>query len=80
MNYALIENGVVANVISLHPTNESSFPNAVPIEDLPVEIGDTYFDGMFYRDGVEVTLPSFADEDTQDMQNALSMLEVRLNG
>lgn len=80
MNYALIENHVVVNVISLHPMNESSFPNAVPIEDLPVEIGDSYVDGAFYHKGVEVTVPSVVDEDTQDMQAALAMLEVRVNG
>ena len=80
MNYALIENHVVVNVISLPPMNASSFPNAVPIEELPVEIGDSYVDGSFYRDGVEVTAPSFADDDTEDMQAALSMLEVRVNG
>ena len=80
MNYALITDVVVKNIVKIHPRNAAAFPEAVPTNDLPVEIGDSYYDGVFYRDGVEVTLPSFADEDSRDMQNALAMLEVRANG
>lgn len=54
MNYALIENNIVTNLIWLHPMNADEFLNAVPVEDLPVKIGDTYMDGIFYRDGKEV--------------------------
>ena len=54
MNYALIENNIVTNLIWLHPMNAEEFPNAVSIENLPVMIGDTYEDGKFYHDGVEV--------------------------
>jgi len=53
MNYALIESGVVVNIIYLHPQNASEFP-AIPMGDVPVAIGDTYSDGAFYRDGVKV--------------------------
>ena len=31
MNYALIENGIVANIIWLYPANAGDFPSAVPI-------------------------------------------------
>ena len=51
MNYALIENGIVTNVIWLYPKNVSDFPNAVPIGDLLAGIGDEYIDGKFYRNG-----------------------------
>lgn len=54
MNYALIENGIVTNLIWLHPMNADEFPNAVPTEDLPVAISDAYDGEKFYRDGVEV--------------------------
>lgn len=54
MNYALIENGLVTNLIWLHPGNAADFPNAVPLGDVPAAIGDTYADGAFYRDGVKV--------------------------
>lgn len=51
MYYALIENGVVVNTIVLLPYNASDFPNAVSIEGLFVQIGDTYDGERFYHDG-----------------------------
>ena len=54
MNYALIENGVVTNIIWLSSDNADELPNAVNIDDYPVCIGDTYSDGVFYRDGEKV--------------------------
>ena len=58
MNYALIENGIVVNIVFLHPMNADEFTNAVSYGDLPVQIGDTYSEGKFYRDGVEIILRS----------------------
>ena len=55
--YALVENGVVTNIISLNDRNASDLPNAVKTYDRPVGIGDTYTDGKFYRDGSEVFTP-----------------------
>ena len=57
MNYALIENGIVTNIIWLYETNADEFPTAVKLGDRPVGIGDTYADGKFYRDSVEVLTP-----------------------
>lgn len=57
MRYALIDNGIVSNVIALNDRNASDFPTAVKLGDRPVCIGDTYADGKFYRDGVEVLTP-----------------------
>ncbi len=54
MNYALIDNGIVTNLIWLHPMNTSEF-SAVPINDLPIQIGDVYEDKKFYRNGKEIT-------------------------
>lgn len=54
MTYALVEEGVVTNLIWLYPHNQSDFPNAVSTGDLPVFIGDSYEDGVFYRDGEKV--------------------------
>ena len=54
MRYALIDNGIVTNVIALNDRNASDFPTAVKLGDRPVGIGDTYTDGKFYHDGVEV--------------------------
>jgi hypothetical protein len=54
MNYALIENGVVTNIIWLNPKNANEFLNAVGVGDRPAAIGDVYTDGVFYRDGERV--------------------------
>lgn len=57
MRYALIEGGIVTNVIALNDRNAGDFPSAVKLGDRPVAIGDTYTDGKFYHDGVEVLTP-----------------------
>lgn len=54
MNYALITNGVVSNIIWLYDGNAQEFPDAVALGGRPVMIGDTYENGRFYRDGAEV--------------------------
>lgn len=51
MRYALIENGVVTNIIEMDKRNEQFFPSAVYTGDRPVGMGDTYTEGKFYRDG-----------------------------
>lgn len=80
MNYALIENGVVTNLIYLHPDNVDDFPGAVPIGDLPVAIGDTYSDEVFYHEGVQVlSAVDVAKQDTEDMRAALNLLGVNAN-
>ncbi len=56
MNYAIVENGMVVNLISLNEENASDFPNAAPVGTLPVFIGDAYMDGGFYRNGELVDL------------------------
>ena len=57
MRYAIVTDGIVTNVIALNDRNASDFPAAVKLGDRPVGIGDTYTDGKFYRDGVEVLTP-----------------------
>ena len=54
MRYAIVTDGIVTNVIALNDRNARDFPTAVKLGDRPVCIGDTYTDGKFYRDGVEV--------------------------
>lgn len=68
MNYAIVENGVVTNIIWLYPT--TPFENAVPYGDIPVQIGDTYSDGKFYRDGEQLLSP------LEEAQIALEILGV----
>ena len=42
MRYALVENGVVTNIIEMDKRNEQFFPSAVYTGDRPVGMGDTY--------------------------------------
>lgn len=80
MNYALIENGVVTNIIWLYSANAEDFPSAVQCGDLPVAIGDTYDGSDFYRDGERVLTPlEQARKDAEDMQAALELLGVGNN-
>ena len=77
MNYALVENGVVTNLIWLYPANAAEFPNAVPMGDIPAAIGDTWDGEHFYRNGERVLSPmEQAQEEARDMLAALSLLGV----
>ena len=78
MDYALIENGIVTNIIFLLPTNADDFPGAVPIGDIPVGIGDTYENGDFYRDG-EV-LKSSLEMTNERVAMVEEALEILLSG
>ena len=55
MNYAMIENGVVVNVI-VGPLPEGM--EGVALNDRPVAIGDSYTDGVFTRNGELVLTPA----------------------
>lgn len=77
MNYALIENGVVTNIIWLYSGNAGDFPSAVPCGDVPVAIGDTYDGEHFYRGGVQVlSALEQAQQEAADMQAALELLGI----
>lgn len=77
MRYAVIEDGVVVNVIILYPGGAKSFPDAVPCGDVPVAIGDTYDGQDFYRGGERVFTPlEQARKDAEDMQAALEVLGI----
>lgn len=75
--YALVEDGIVTNIISLDSRNASDFPNAIKTADRPVGIGDTYTDGKFYRDGNEVlTALEIAQLESETYKTALQTLGV----
>lgn len=72
MNYALIENDIVTNIIVLLPGNASDFPDTAPVGDKPVGIGDEYRDGKFYRNGKEILSPlEIAQTENADLLNLL---------
>ena len=77
MRYAIVTDGIVTNVIALNDRNASDFPAAVKLGDRPVGIGDTYADGKFYRDGVEVLTPmEQAQAEIETYKSALTELGV----
>lgn len=79
MNYALIENGVVTNLIWLYSANAADFPAAVPCGDLPVAIGDTYDGKAFYRGGEKLVSPlAAAQAEAQTLKEDLPMLKAQL--
>lgn len=57
MDYALIDNGTVTNIIVIYEGNAHEFPNAVACCGVPAQIGDTYADGLFYRGGEALLSP-----------------------
>lgn len=52
-NMAVITDGIVTNVIWCSDSEQETDTLKSPA-DRPVAIGDTYSDGKFYRDGVEI--------------------------
>ena len=81
MNYAMVENGIVINVIWLYSINAADFPSAVPCRDIPAAIGDTYDGQDFYRGGIKVVSAlAAAQQDAEDMQAALAELGVTVDG
>lgn len=81
MNYALVENGIVTNIIWLYETNADEFPDAVKLGERQVEIGDTYEDGKFFRDGAEVlTAEEEAQLEAVTYAEALQVLGVEVMG
>ena len=77
-NMALIENGVVVNVLWCSD-NEPETDALIDTADRPVGIGDTYTDGKFYRDGAEILTPlDEALKQNAEYEAALSEVEVAL--
>ena len=67
-NYAIIESGVVTNVIWLCASNASDFPNAVSVQGRLVAVGDTFESDVFYR----------ADEPVPTEEERIAILEAEL--
>ena len=75
---ALIENGTVANMLWCSDS-EPETDILINPADRPVAIGDTYSDGKFYRDGVEILTPlEEALKTNAEYESALSEIETAL--
>ena len=77
MNYALVENGIVTNIIWLNERNAGEWPGAVRLGERMVEVGDTYDGEKFRRDGTEVlTALEIVQLESETYKTALQILGV----
>ena len=77
-NMALVEGGVVVNVLWC-PDRAPETETLIDTADRPVGIGDTYSNGKFYRDGVEILTPlEEALKKNAEYEAALSEIEAAL--
>ena len=65
--YVIVVNGIIDNVIVSNPHNASQIAKSkggtsLYAERYPVQVGDTYQDNKFYRDGIEIQRIPTADE------------------
>lgn len=51
MTYAKIVNNTVVNLLEIRQVNAHEFPDCISTNGLSVEIGDTYEQGNFFRNG-----------------------------
>ena len=74
MRYALVENGVCVNIIVLLPYSAArDFPNAYPIDNIPVQIGDYLDRGVWMRNGQKVL--TYAEENQAKIESIQSVLD-----
>lgn len=79
MNYALVENGIVTNIIWLNERNAAEWPGAVRLGERMVEVGDTYDGEKFRRGGTEVlTAAEAAQMEAAQYAAALQVMGVEV--
>ena len=79
MNYALVENGIVTNIIWLNERNAGEWPGAVRLYDRMVGVGDTYDGEKFRRGGTEVlTAAEAAQMEAAQYAAALQVMGVEI--
>ena len=75
-NMAHITEGVVSNIL-WYSDNTEQTDTLIDMKDRPVLVGDTYQNGKFCRDGMEVLTPlEAALAELEDARAALEMLGV----
>ncbi len=70
-NFAIVEDGVVVNIAWGMVYESENNQSLVQCDDLTIEIGDTYVDGVFYHNGERVRTNA---EIMGEMQEALNIL------
>lgn len=77
-NMALIENGLVTNILWCSDT-ELETDTLINCGELPAGIGDSYRDGAFYRDGEKIlTAYELLEKQNAEYEAALSEIETAL--
>lgn len=72
MTYAKINDGTVVNILTIRPEQAHEFPDCVPMPSgVHAEPGDTYADGKFYRDGVELKSTAQLQAEAEEVLNIL---------
>lgn len=75
---ALIENSTIVNMLWCSDS-EPETDTLINPADRPVRIGDTYSNGKFYRDGVEILTPlEEALKKNTEYESALTEIETAL--
>jgi len=73
MSYAIIKNNTITNVIVANPHSATQIAKsqdaiAVYVDRFPVQIGDTYTDGKFYRDEIEIERTPTPEEEVAKLR------------
>lgn len=72
---AVIDNGVVANMIWCNDYKPETDIVKDP-GDRPIGIGDTYYDGKWYRNGIEILTPlEEAQKEIENLQNQIEDMD-----
>lgn len=75
---ALVEKGIIVNMLWC-TDSEQETESLINPADRPVRIGDTYSNGKFYRDGVEILTPlEEAQKKNAEYEVALREIETAL--
>ena len=78
MNYAIIEDEVVVEILYLTSEQLVNYPNAVCIDNYAVQVGDSYINGKFYQEVLPLHSLEYqliaAQEDLIDAKTALETL------
>lgn len=78
MNYAIIEETKVVEVVNMTFEQAAAYPNAVSIDNYAVQVGDSYINGKFYQEVLPLHSLEYqliaAQEELIDAKTALETL------
>ena len=87
MRIALIKNGIVENIAEFDKLSEAQAitadmgVTAGPVDDLPVQIGDSFMEGNYYReDEIVLPVPKSEFQELDDLRQCILELSQQLYG